>query len=212
VAVELALNIFGKLDAARVLLLGAGEIGEKTAKAFQSRGAGTPTVASRRLVRAMELADMLGALAMPFWLAPVKLGEFDIVVCATAAPEAVVSRAAVAAAMRRRDRPLFLIDLALPRDVEPTVAELENVFLYNLDDLAKIAETNRAAREAEVTRARTIATEKAEQLWRQVEPRLEGGEQAINAKTQRHEGACRRRDPSRLSRAGLRFSGSPPSA
>ncbi len=173
VAVELALNIFGKLDTARVLLLGAGEIGEKTAKAFVSRGAGTPTVASRRLERAMELANALSALAMPFWLAPVKLGEFDIVVCATAAPEPVITRAAAAMAMRKRPaRPLFLVDLALPRNVEPTAAGLENVFLYNLDDLAKIADANRAAREAEVVRARLIAAEKAGQLWRQIAPRL----------------------------------------
>jgi glutamyl-tRNA reductase len=176
VAVELALKIFGELDSARVLLLGAGEVGEKTAKAFQSRGAAGLTVASRRLESAMGLAHSLGALAMPFWLTPVKLGEFDIVVCATAAPEAVLPQAMVAAAMRRRPaRPLFLIDLALPRDVDPAAAELDNVFLYNLDDLAKIADANRAAREAEVTRARVIAGEKAEALWRQIERQCGGG-------------------------------------
>ncbi len=182
VAVELALNIFGKLDTTRVLLLGAGEIGEKTAKAFQSRGAAGLTVASRTLGRAMELADTLGALAMPFWLAPVKLGEFDIVVGSTAAPEAVVTRTAAAAAMRRRPaQPLFFIDLALPRDIEPAAAELENVFLYNLDDLAKIAAKNLAARETEVARARLVVTEKSAQLWRQIGPRLaaDGGDAPI---------------------------------
>jgi glutamyl-tRNA reductase len=170
VAVDLALKIFGELGAARVLLLGAGEIGEKTARAFQSRGVEALTVASRRLERAMELAQALAASALPFAHAPGRLAEFDIVVCATAAPGLVLAPDAVAATMRRRPaRPLFFIDLALPRDVDPAVAELPNVFLYNLDDLAKIAEENRAARAAEVTRAQALVSERAGALWRRME-------------------------------------------
>ena len=169
VAVDLALTIFGSLAATRILLLGAGEIGEKTAKAFQSRGAAGITVASRRFERAMELATTLGASAMPFEQSDARLAEFDVVVCATSAPDAVVSLAATAAAMRKRPaRPLFFIDQALPRDVEPAVATLDNVFLYNLDDLAKIAEENRAARAVELVKARAIVTEKAGALWQQV--------------------------------------------
>ncbi len=176
VAVELAGNIFGSLAHTRILLLGAGDIGEKTAKAFQSRGAAGLSVASRRLERAMELADALGAFALPFWLMPVKLADFDVVVCATSAPEAVVTLAAVQTAMVRRPaRPLFFIDLALPRDVDAAVAELENVFVYNLDDLAKIAEENRAARAAEIGKCRALLTERAAALWRQIEPRLQAG-------------------------------------
>jgi glutamyl-tRNA reductase len=173
VAVELALNIFGGLDGARVLLLGAGEIGEKTARAFQSRGAAALTVASRRFERAMELATALGASAMPFEQREARLAEFDVVLCATSAPGAVIALEAAALAMKKRPaRPLFFIDLALPRDVEAAVGELENAFLYNLDDLAKIAEQNRAAREAEIAKCRTIVAEKAEALWRQVEPQV----------------------------------------
>lgn len=169
VAVDLALTIYGSLTATRILLLGAGEIGEKTARAFQSRGAAGLTVASRRFERAMELATALGASAMPFEQSASRLAEFDVVVCATAAPEAVVTFATVEAAMRRRPaRPLFFIDQALPRDVEATVARLENVFLYNLDDLAQIAEANRAARAVELVKARAIAAEKAGALWQQV--------------------------------------------
>lgn len=169
VAVELALNIFGDLTDTRILLLGAGNIGEKTAKAFQSRGAATLTVSSRRFERAMELATQLGASALPFEQREGRLAEFDIVVGSTSAPETVIAAAAVEAAIRKRPaRPLFFIDLALPRDIEASVAEIQNVFLYNLDDLAKIADENRAAREAEVARARTLLTEKAEALWRQV--------------------------------------------
>ncbi len=169
VAVELALNIFGSLETARILLLGAGDIGEKTARAFQSRGAAAVTVASRRFERAMELATTLGASAMPFEQCAARLAEFDIVVCQTAAPAAVVSLAAVRVAMHRRPaQPLFFIDQALPRDVEPEVEEVENVYVYNLDDLARIAEENRAAREAEIARCRAIVAEKAGALWHQV--------------------------------------------
>jgi glutamyl-tRNA reductase len=174
VAVDLALTIFGSLKTVRILLLGAGEIGEKTARAFQSRGAASLTVASRRFERAMELATTLGASAMPFEQHEARLAEFDVVVCATAAPGHTVSVPAARAAMRkRRAQPLFFIDQALPRDVDPAVAEIENVFLYNLDDLAKIADENRAAREAEIVKCRRIVTEKAAALWRQVAPQLE---------------------------------------
>jgi glutamyl-tRNA reductase len=176
VAVELAQKIFGQLNKTRSLLVGAGDIGEKTAKAFQSRGAQSLTVASRTMERAMQLAQTLGAAALPFERVPQQLAEFDVVVCSTAAPHAVITAQDAAAAMKkRRTSPLFFIDLAMPRDVEPAVASLQNVFVYNLDDLAKIAEENRAAREAEVSKAMEILREKAEALWRQVGDSMGGG-------------------------------------
>ena len=169
VAVELALTIFGDLASTRVLLLGAGDIGEKTAKAFQSRGAGALTVANRTPERALALARALDATALPFEHFARHLADYDIVVGSTAAPDAVVHAADVAVARgKRRARPLLFLDLALPRDIEPAVADLENVYLYNLDDLAKIAAQNLAAREAEVSRARALIAEKAEALWQQI--------------------------------------------
>jgi glutamyl-tRNA reductase len=175
VAVDLALKIFGDLASTRILLLGAGEIGEKTAKAFQSRGAGALTVASRTLGRAMELATTLNATALPWEHVSSRLGEYSIVVGSTAAPDAVVTLADATAAIKTRPaEPLFFIDLALPRDIDAGVARLENVFLYNLDDLAKIAEENRAARAAEVVHARALIVEKANALWKQVEPHAGG--------------------------------------
>jgi len=174
VAVDLALTIFGGLSNTRILLLGAGEIGEKTARAFQSRGATAITVASRRFERAMELATGLGASAMPFEQRDARLAEFDVVVCATSAPGVIISVVTAKTAMSKRPaRPLFFIDQALPRDVEPAVADIENVFLYNLDDLAKIADENRAAREAEIAKCRAMATERADALWHQVAPQVE---------------------------------------
>ncbi|WP_404421356.1 glutamyl-tRNA reductase [Nibricoccus sp. IMCC34717] len=178
VAVDLASKIFGSLEEVRVLLLGAGDIGEKTAKAFQSRGSAPATVASRTFGRAMELASQYGGAALPWEHFEAHLGAFDIVVCSTAAPHAVVSEAAVQQAMqRRRSQPLFFIDLALPRDVAPEVATVENVFVYNLDDLARIAEENLAAREAELSRANQLVAERARALWDQVKGAL-GANQA----------------------------------
>ncbi|MFM1850895.1 MAG: hypothetical protein RIS54_579 [Verrucomicrobiota bacterium] len=175
VAVELALTIYGELSSVRILLLGAGDIGEKTARAFQSRGAAALTVSSRRIEHAMELASAMDATALPFEHREHHLADFDIVVSSTAAPGTVLTTAAVRDAMRRRAaRPLFLIDLALPRDVEASAADLPNVYLYNLDDLAKIAEENRSAREAEIEKCRTLLTERTAVVWEQIEPRLTG--------------------------------------
>ncbi|MGH7997797.1 MAG: glutamyl-tRNA reductase [Opitutaceae bacterium] len=166
VAVELALNIFGNLSDRRILLLGAGEIGAKAARAFRSRGARLLTVASRRPEAADSLARELGAATLAFESREARLAEFDVIVSCTSAAGTVLSAPGVTAAMRSRpDRPLFFIDLALPRDIDPGVGRLANVFVYNLDDLAKIAEENRAARSAEVARCHALIEARADALW-----------------------------------------------
>ena len=108
VAVELALNIFGTLAETRILLLGAGDIGEKTAKAFQSRGAASLTVSSRHIERAAELATQLGASALPFEQREARIADFDVIVCSTAAPNTVVSTVATAMAMGTARASAFL--------------------------------------------------------------------------------------------------------
>jgi glutamyl-tRNA reductase len=176
VAVELTSGIFGRLDDARLLLLGAGEIGVKSGRAFRSRTPAALTVASRRLEHAQEVATELAGAALPLEQALATLADFDVVVCSTSAPTTVVTRAMVQAAMKlRADRPLFFIDLAMPRDVEEGVGTLENVFLYNLDDLAKIAAENRSARRAEIARCHEILEQKAAALWAQAERLLQPG-------------------------------------
>ncbi|HEY1848970.1 MAG TPA: glutamyl-tRNA reductase [Opitutaceae bacterium] len=176
VAVDLATNIFGDLGSASVLVLGTGEIGEGTAKAFRSRGAKRIVVSGRRDERARELAEGLGAATVDFGRREEMLSDYDVVVCSTAAPEAVVTAFSVVRAMKRRPaRPLLLIDLAVPRDIETAAARLENVFLYNLDDLAKIAEANRTAREEEIARCRAILSERAEGAWVRAGQLLAGG-------------------------------------
>jgi glutamyl-tRNA reductase len=169
VAVDLAGKIYGDLAPVSVLVVGAGDIGLKTVQAFQSRGAKSITVASRTLSKAEEAAAAAGGWAASLADLPEIVAGADIVASSTSAPGLVITRDLVAAAMKKRAaRPLFLIDLALPRDIDPAAAGLANVFLYNLDDLAKIAEQNLAQREAEVSRCRAILAERTAALWPQV--------------------------------------------
>lgn len=166
VAVDLAESVFGSVCDARILLLGAGEMAEKSARAFQSRGAKQVTVANRRLDRATLLAQTLGAKTVCFDQREAALSASDIVVCSTSAPGTILSCAAVRAAMAgRRSRPLLLIDLAMPRDVDTAAGSLENVFLYNLDDLAAVAAKNRQARLSEANAGRAALAPRVETLW-----------------------------------------------
>jgi glutamyl-tRNA reductase len=173
VAVDLAGKIFGQLAPVRIAVVGAGDIGLKTVQAFQSRGATAITVASRTLSKAEEAAAQSGGWAASLDELPEILANSDIVACSTAAPYAVVTREMAAFAMKRRpQRPLFLIDLALPRDIEPETGNVPDVYLYNLDDLAKIAESNLAQRRAEIGKCREILATRTAALWPHVEQSL----------------------------------------
>jgi len=169
VAVDLAGRIFGDLTATKVLVVGAGDIGLKTVQAFQSRGAASITVASRTLSKAEDVAAIAGGWATTLAELPEAVAGADIVASSTSSPDFVLTRDLIAASIKRRPaRPLFLIDLALPRDIDPAAAQIANVFLYNLDDLAEIAEENLAQREAEVAKCRAILAERTAALWPQV--------------------------------------------
>jgi glutamyl-tRNA reductase len=169
VAVDLAGRIFGDLADSRVLVVGAGDIGLKTAQAFQSRGAASITVASRTLSNAEAAAAQTGGWAASLEELPELLATADIVASSTSAPGFVLTGDLIAGAMKRRAaRPLFLIDLALPRDIDPLAAKQANVFLYNLDDLAAIAEENLAQREAEAAKGQAIVAQRTAALWPQV--------------------------------------------
>ena len=172
VAVDLASRIFGKLSKSRVLLLGSGEVGEKTAQALKSRGANDIAVSSRTFENAHKLAHELGGSAIDFDDFKAQLEHFDIIICSTAAPGTILDHGILAKCMKRRpERPCFLIDLALPRDVDPTVEDIENVYLYNLDDLSSIANENLEARKAEIDSARDILKKHAWNLWLQLRRR-----------------------------------------
>lgn len=171
VAVDLATQIFGRLDRTRVLVIGAGEISEKTARALQSRGAGTITVTSRRAETAAELARRVGGEAAPIEDLESHLAEADIVVSSTSSPSVVITDGQAERAMRHRaHRPLFLIDLAMPRDIDPSCAACDNVYLYNLDDLARRADENLSQRRAEVRRCRSVLAERAQRTWDTIRP------------------------------------------
>ena len=169
VAVDLAARIFGDLRRSRVLVVGSGEVGRKTVKALVSRGVKAISVTNRTAAAAKQLADEIGGVAIPYDGWQGSLSEFDIAICSTAAPQTLLDRETVAGAIRQRlRRPLFLIDLAVPRDIDAEVAEVPNVFLYGLDDLATIAEENRRARESELVRCREVLQDRAEAVWRRL--------------------------------------------
>jgi len=173
VAADLAEKIFGDIQACRVLVLGTGEVGEKTAKALASRGAREITVLSRSEERARELAEVVGGSSGLLGDLDALMPRHDIVVGSTSASEPVVVSEMLDPIMRqRRLRPLFFIDLGMPRNFSPDLAQLDSVFVYDLDDLARIADENLAARRAAVEHCREIARQRAERLWQNIEPRL----------------------------------------
>jgi glutamyl-tRNA reductase len=153
-AVELARKIFGTLDGKAVLLVGAGEMAELAARLLMEAGAMPLFVANRTLARARELAATLAGSAVPFEQIATVMAEVDIVIACTAAPEPVVRVAEVRAAIAaRRARPLFLIDLGVPRNVDAAVNALDGVFVYDVDDLEQVVEANRRERQREARRA-----------------------------------------------------------
>ncbi len=157
VAVDLAEKIFRDLASRTVMVIGTGEMSEATAKALRSRGAGTILVCSRTHERAEALASQLGGRAISYEQWPDEFSTVDIVISSTAAPHPIVTREKLVPLMKlRRQRPLFLIDIAVPRDVERQCEEIENVYLYDIDDLQQIAQQNIAAREREIAACRVL--------------------------------------------------------
>lgn len=160
-AVELAEKIFTSLDEHEVLVIGAGETGEKTARALLSRGARGVVVTNRSPERAIALAAELGGRTVSFEHWPDELEKIDIAISSTAAPHHVLDRAALEPLMKRRKhRPLLLIDIAVPRDIDPAVSSLDNVYLYNVDDLQSIADDYLNLRKEEIARCEKIIAEK----------------------------------------------------
>jgi len=159
-AIALARKIFRDLKGLNVLILGAGEMAELTGVHLQAQQVKQIAIASRTLATAEALATQLGGRAVPWTALSPALTAADIVVTATGATEPVLTRARVEEAMRpRRGRPLFIIDIALPRDVEADAGSLDQVFLYNIDDLQAIVQENMARRAAELERAEKIVNE-----------------------------------------------------
>jgi glutamyl-tRNA reductase len=152
VAVDLAEKIFGKLVHCKVMILGAGEMSELTAGALQARGVKTIFVANRSYDRAELLAAKMGGKAFHFDAWQNEFHDVDILIGSTAAPHHVLTKDKLSPIMRQRqDRPLFCIDLAVPRDIEPSVNNLEGVYLYDIDSLQAIADQSMEVRRQELT-------------------------------------------------------------
>src|SRR5438034_929128 len=142
-AVELARKIFAGLSGKAVLVVGAGEMSELAARHLVEQGAFPIYVTNRTLARAQELARALAGTAVPFDELPTALASVDIVITSTGAPEPVISREMVERATHgRRNRPLFFIDIAVPRDVEASAGTLADVYCYDIDDLKQVVDAN----------------------------------------------------------------------
>jgi len=147
VAVELSKKIFGNIEGKHIVILGAGETGELTLKNLQGAGVSNITVINRTFERAEKLASKFIAQAVPFEDLLESLKEADILISSTASTTSVLTKENLHPILQqRREKPLFLIDIAMPRDIDPTIAELDQVFLYNLDDLQKVVDENMEAR------------------------------------------------------------------
>jgi glutamyl-tRNA reductase len=209
-AIQLAQQIFGRRQARTALIIGAGETGEQTARVLQAQGVSSRLlVCNRTWERAADLAAQLGGDAVPFERLGDALIRADIVVSSTGATQPVLTRAMLRQAMRaRRGRPLFLIDIAVPRDVEPAVADLEDVFLYNIDDLQAVVDKSLAVRQSEVERVEAIVEAEVQRFgaWlrtREVGPTITAlqrrAEAIREAEMERLKGRLRHLSPDDLS-------------
>lgn len=170
VAVELALKAIGNPQTCQMVVIGAGEAGRLVAKAARDRGVSQILVTSRTKERASALAAELGGTAFGLDDLIEKLSTANMVVTCADAPHRLLTVPQVEAAMRKRpELPVIVIDIAVPRNVEPEVGQLKNVFLYNIDDLTQISELNRKQRESEVQKAEGIIDDEIAEFsaWRQ---------------------------------------------
>ena len=160
IAVQLAHKLLGDIEGKSVLLVGAGEMAQLAARELRAAGARELLVANRSPEHAQELAREVDGVPVALEELPALLERADVVLCSTASQQPLVTRDLVARVIKaRRYRPLFLIDLALPRNVDPAVNQLENVYVYDMDDLERVAAQNRGLREQEMQRAEAIVRE-----------------------------------------------------
>jgi len=165
-AVQMAKKVVGCLQGLTVLVIGAGEMGSLTARYLVEAGVKAVLVSNRSYERALALAAQLGGQAVRFDQLPLYLARADIVISCTNAPHLVISPAVVAEALSLRPgRPLVFIDIAVPRDVDPRVAELPGVSLYDIDDLQQVVESNLARRQELAARAGEILAEEVQSFW-----------------------------------------------
>jgi glutamyl-tRNA reductase len=165
VAVDLARRIFGSLDGKKILIVGAGKMSELAARHLIQHGADSILVANRTYERAVRLAEQFLGEAIRFEDLPARAHEADIVITSTGSTRHIIGvEQAQAMLHRRRNRPVFLVDIAVPRDVDPRINRLEGIFLYDIDDLQQVAATNQVDRGREAERAEAIIAEETERF------------------------------------------------
>jgi glutamyl-tRNA reductase len=165
-AVQLASKIFGSLRGRHAMVLGAGEMAELALECLVNEGVRTAIVANRTHERAEELAARYQAQALHYDECWSSLADIDLLICSTAAPHAIVGVEQIAGSLRARgDRPLCILDIAVPRDVDPAVGALGNVFLYDVDDLRTVATANIERRREELPAAESVITSEVEKYW-----------------------------------------------
>lgn len=175
-AVALARNIFEDLSHHQIMIIGAGKMSELAAKQLISCGIKSTLVSNRTFTKAQELAVRFAGTAVRFDDLEKHLSQVDIVISSTGAPHFLLKQEAVAKIMARRfGRPIFFIDIAVPRDIDPKVGELEDVFLYDIDDLGKLVEVNKRERAKEIPKVEKIIFEEKERLMKWYNSRLERG-------------------------------------
>lgn len=173
---ELSRRIFGKVSNCRLLVVGAGKVAESAMEAFKSRGSQAITVTGRTfewcplsVKKPDELAEKFGGFALSFSEFQKSLNLFDVILTSTTSGKALIDLSQVKACMKQRpSKPLFLIDASVPRNIDERVAKLDNVFLYNMDDVSNIANENLMSRIAEVDRCRSALSDRAIKLWEQI--------------------------------------------
>jgi glutamyl-tRNA reductase len=165
-AVQLAAKIFGSLGGRHAMVLGAGEMAELALECLVSEGVRTAIVANRTHERAEELAERYHAQALHYDECWSRLADVDLLICSTAAPHVIVGVEQIAGSLKARgDRPLCILDIAVPRDVDPAVGALGNVFLYDLDDLRTVATANIERRREELPAAEAVIAPEVEKYW-----------------------------------------------
>ncbi len=168
-AVELTRQIFGTLENKKVLLLGAGKMSELSARGLLNQGAASVCVINRTLEHAMELAAKLGGSAIRFEERWEHMAAADVIISSTSCPHAILSRSEAALMVRgRKNRPLVIVDIAMPRDIDAAVREVEGVFLYDLDDLENVVDANAGAREVAAAEAQKILQSEAQGFRRRL--------------------------------------------
>jgi glutamyl-tRNA reductase len=171
-AVELAKKIFGRLEGKTIFILGAGKMSELAARHLVSSGASSILVANRTDERARELAHAFGGVPVPFAELFEHLGRADIVISSTGSPEFLLTRAQAEHLLAaRKQRPMFFVDIAVPRDIDPAVNELDNAFVYDIDDLEQVVEANRKQRQREAVWAEEIVAEEVQRTLRRLASR-----------------------------------------